>query len=223
MSGTLLSESRLSEGERLAHLHFAMQQEVAEMSPCVEIASLDPLLRSLLFTDGTVTRALEAQTLSRVSVEVVEQSTVLAPEEVARHLEAGQDAPCLRRRVAMGVPGAPPTVWAESFILSNRLPRGFVELLDSTSHGIGGSIELARLESRRELLWFRLGAPPQWAHPTAADMAVTRLYRIVTEDRPALLICEAFAAERQLGTYRRLETTRVVGRADGGSFPPASE
>jgi chorismate-pyruvate lyase len=223
MSGTLLSESHLSEGERLAQLHFTMQHEVTGESPCVEIASLDPLLRSLLFTDGTVTRALEAQTLSRVAVDVVEQSTVAAPAEVARCLEASADTPCLRRRVAMGAPGSPPTVWAESYILAGRLPRGFVDLLDSTSHGIGGSIELARLESRRELLWFRLGAPPHWALPTAVDMAVTRLYRIVTEDRPALLICEAFAAERELGMYRRLETTRVVGRADGGPFPPASE
>ncbi len=39
----------------------------------LDIVGLDPFLRGLLFTDGTVSRALEAHTLSRVSVAPVEQ------------------------------------------------------------------------------------------------------------------------------------------------------
>jgi chorismate-pyruvate lyase len=197
------SESDGLAADRLAERHFTMQDANMAELPNLEVAALDPLLRGLLFTDGTVTRSLEAQTLTRVSVEVVEQSQTVLPASIARYFEISEAAPCLRRRVTMRMSGSTPVVWAESHILPERLPAGFLGLLDGASQGIGGSIEQARLESRRELLWFRLGAPPPWAGamPPSAS-AVIRLYRIITRDRPALLICEAFAVERRLGVYR---------------------
>jgi chorismate-pyruvate lyase len=172
----------------------------------VDVTSLDHSLRYLLFTDGTVTRALEAQTLQPVAVDVVEQSHTHLTAQAAHYLEMGDAAECLRRRVTMTTaPAGTPAVWAESHIIPARLPASFLGLLDSTPHGIGGSIERLRLESRRELLWFRLGSPPAWASGLpASTMALIRLYRIITDDRPALLIREAFAVESRSGVYGRL-------------------
>jgi chorismate-pyruvate lyase len=188
---------------RLAERHFRMQHAGAGERP--HLGTVDPFLRSLLFTDGTVTRALEAQTLCRVTVEMVEQSRAALSVQAARCLEAEAGAECVRRRVTMKAEGATPAVWAESHLLLDRLPAQFIRLLNRTSHGIGGSIEQARLESRRELLWFRLGTPPSWADQgRSVPAALVRHYRIITGDRPALLICEAFAVERQLGVYRPL-------------------
>lgn len=177
----------------------------------LEAVALDPFLRGLLFTDGTVTRALEAQTLSRVAVEVVEQSRTILPSKEAHYLDVPPASGCLRRRVTMSAVGSVPAVWAESHILPERLPSSFLGLLDNDPHGIGGSIEQIKLESRRELLWFRLGTPPRWASEVhSSAQAVVRLYRIITKDLPALLICEAFSVERQLGVYRPMGWTQAV-------------
>jgi chorismate-pyruvate lyase len=192
-----------SAAERLADRHFTMQHANTAEVPNLEVVALDPMLRGLLFTDGTVTRALEAQTLRRVAVEVTEQTRTTLPVQAALHLEASVATECLRRRVAMRVTDSAPVIWAESHILSERLPSGFLGLLDNAPHGIGGSIEQVRLESRRELLWFRLGTPPRWAGATpSSTCALVRLYRIITNDLPALLISEAFAIEERLGVYR---------------------
>lgn len=207
MEAEAVGERRASADDRLARLHFTRQHSADAQLSRVPIGALDPLLRSLLFTDGTVTRALEAQTLARVAVDVLEQTRAPLPSHAADYLEAEPDADCLRRRVAMSTSGSRPAVWAESHILLERLPSDFMELLDRSSHGIGGSLERSHLESRRELLWFGLGVPPSWAvRGTSPGSALVRLYRIFTDDRPALLICEAFAVERRLGVYsaRRL-------------------
>lgn len=188
--------------DRLADLHFTMQDLPTAELARVEVGCLDASLRGLLFTDGTVTRALEAQTLRRVAVEVVDQSPALLSASLAAYLEGDPGDSCLRRRVTMSTErdGAP-VAWAESHILPERLPARFMGLLDNAPNGIGGSIEAARLESRRELLWFRLGSPPSWADSVAPNSALIRLYRIITNERPALLIREAFAAKRQSGVY----------------------
>jgi chorismate-pyruvate lyase len=204
--------------DRLVERHFAMQDGYTGEMSHVEVMALDPMLRSLLFTDGTVTRALEAQTLRRAAVEVVEQSHASPSPRTARLLDVSNCSRCVRRRITMRTLDSAPSVWAESHILPERLPIGFLNRLDGTPHGIGGYIEQSRLESRRELLWFRLGSPPRWASeiPSSAR-ALVRLYRIITNDRPALLICEAFAVERRLDIYRLVDWSEARADVANGS------
>lgn len=210
--------------DRLVERHFAMQDEDAGEMSRVEVMTLDPMLRTLLFTDGTVTRVLEAQTLRRAAVEVVEQSHASPSPRTACLLDVSSDSECVRRRITMRTVDSAPSVWAESHILPERLPTGFVGRLDSTPHGIGGSIEQTRLESRRELLWFRLGSPPRWASEVSPSAsALIRLYRIITNDRPALLICEAFAVERRLDVYRLVGWSEAPAGVANGSALSASE
>jgi chorismate-pyruvate lyase len=209
--------------DRLVERHFAMQgEDTGEMSR-VEVMNLDPMLRTLLFTDGTVTRVLEAQTLRCAAIEVVEQSQTSLSARTARLLDVSGTSECVRRRITVRTVDATPTAWAESHILPERLPAGFVGRLDSTPHGIGGSIEQTRLESRRELLWFRLGAAPGWAGTGPPAPALIRLYRIITNDRPALLICEAFAVEERSGLYRPLGWTDAPACAANGLVPSSKE
>src|SRR5438270_10344196 len=79
--------------------HFAMPDERPQTLSELEIAQLDPSLRTLLFTDGTVTRTLEVQTLSPVRIEVVDQQPCEAPEAAARYLDLAADEDCVRRRI----------------------------------------------------------------------------------------------------------------------------
>lgn len=189
----------------LTERYFTLQDERPEGLGDIELLALHPALRTLLFTDGTVTRTLEAQTLSRVTVEVAEQTICPAPEPSAVHLQISPDSEAVLRRVTIGLDSpATPAIWAESYLLPARLPGGFIRLLDDTADGIGESLQQIRLEGWREMLWFGLDSPPSW-DPTASRVTptfLTRLYRVMTEGRPALLIAESFAVEEREGLFR---------------------
>lgn len=195
----------LPETERLIQRHFLLQDERPDHLGDVEIDAVEPFLRSLLFTDGTVTRALGVQTLAPVCVERIGQSRAPMPADVAECLEIEPEAESIRRQVSIGVgPAGPPLLWAESHIVPERLPPGFLGLLDGAPDGIGQSLQRVALENYRELLWFGLDAPPQWATAVSTDAvgAIRRLYRVVNDGQPAILISESFAVERRGGWYR---------------------
>lgn len=202
--------------DRLAELHFTAQHEASSELDGVEIVHLDPFLRGLLFTDGTVSRALEAHTLFSVAVETVEQVDASVPVRAARYLKVEHGDECIRRRVVMRIAEAEPSVWAESYVVPDRLPAGFLDSLAGSAQGIGGSLQQLKLESWRELLWFGLGLPPPWSGAAPAT-TLTRFYRIITHERPALLISEAFAVELRSGVYRLLHSGDPV--ADPLSAP----
>ncbi len=187
--------------DRLAELHFTAQHEVPDDLGLVEIVALDPFLRGLLFTDGTVSRALEAQMLAPVSVQPLEQVEASPPAPVARALELDEREACLRRRVFMSSDETALSVWAESYIVPARLPSDFVGVLGDSPTGIGGSLGALRLESWRELLWFGLGRAPDWSGATSAGTTLTRSYRVITGRVPALFISEAFAVQQHGGVH----------------------
>lgn len=205
--------------EHLGELHFTAQHEASKDLRELQITQLDPFLRGLLFTDGTVSRALEAHTLARVAVETVAQSPGAAPERIARHLRVEHTEECIRRRVVMKIGDTTEvSVWAESHLVPHRLPAEFLTQLDGNSQGIGGSLQQLKLESRRELLWFGLGRPPTWADAdTPATTTLTRVYRMVTDGLPALLICEAFAVELRSGLYHLSATVDADSHTADGS------
>jgi chorismate-pyruvate lyase len=211
-------------GDRLADLHFTLQHEHAPDLQDVEIVALDPFLRVLLVTDGTVTRALEAYTLSHVTVEPVDQRAVAMPALVAGYLGMQEGADCIRRQVTMNIANEHLAVWAESFLVPERLPADFVGMLGSSAHGIGGSLQQMHLESWRELLRFGLGSPPQWASgDTPLTKTLTRRYRIITQGLPAMLISETFAIEQHEGLYRLVGSAgSAVGAAADVDGAPSS-
>ena len=196
---------------RLIDAHFVLQHAKSPYLADLDIAALDPFLRGLLFTDGTVSRALEAHTLSRVSVAPVEQVTVRVRQPAAGYLAVGEGRQCLRRRVTMHIADRHLAVWAESYILPERLPSQFEATLGQTPQGIGGSLQHLKLESSRELLCFGLAPPPLWAKRRASAPTLARVYRIVTQAQPALLITEHFALQRRLGRYQLVGSRGAAG------------
>jgi chorismate-pyruvate lyase len=186
-------------------VHFTAQHDTPSELSTVDIAELDSFLRGLLFTDGTVSRALEAHTLCEVKVNTVEQTPGPVPAPVAEQLQLAPTDDCLRRRVVMTIGQLAPSVWAESYLAMQRIPQQFITQLNGNPQGIGGSLQQLKLESRRELLWFGIGPLPAWALHTdtsAPDaLALTRCYRVLTHGLPALLICESFALQLRSGVY----------------------
>lgn len=196
--------SVLSPAGQLSQRHFVRQDSRPAHLGEIGLAELEPFLRGLLFTDGTVTRTLEVQTLSPVSVQVTGQTDVAVGAQAAAHLEVPSGAESVRRRVLIGT-GEPiePAIWAESHILPSRLPAGFLGVLQGAPDGIGESLQRVELESWRELLWFGLDSHPAWSGVDShlSSPVITRLYRVITMGLPALLISESFSVTLRDGTY----------------------
>jgi chorismate-pyruvate lyase len=188
----------------LAQRHFTLQAGRPAHLAEIDLAELDHGLRALLFTDGTVTRTLEAQTLSPVSVEVVSQEQMPIPGGMARHLGVAGGTPAVRRRVSIALgEAAAPVIWAESHIVPSRLPGNFLDVLGDASEGIGESLQQVQLESWREMLWFGADRVPAWSGSVTPNdpMAITRLYRVIAGGKPGLLISETFTVRREAGMY----------------------
>lgn len=189
--------------EDLLQRHFVQQGERPPHLAEVELPALDPALRGLLLTDGTVTRALEAQELRRVTVEVVSQGDVPLTGRLAEQLEANEGTGAVRRLVEIGTAGREePLIRAESYILPKRLPSGFLGVLQEAPDGIGESLQQVKLESWREMLWLGFDSAPEWLGESQRGRPViTRRYRVITAENPALLISESFAVELRDGAF----------------------
>jgi chorismate lyase len=182
--------------------HFLTQDERPAGVREIEIEVVDPFLRGLLFTDGTVTRALGVQALAPIAVERLGQEEMAAPADVARQLEIEPGEDSIRRRVRIGTAAGVPLLWAESFLVPERLPPGFLGLLDGAPDGIGQSLQRVALESCRELLWVGFDTAPPWAlAPAGGEATIRRLYRILSGHRAAILISESFAVAERDGVF----------------------
>jgi chorismate-pyruvate lyase len=198
--------------DQLAARHFTAQDALPADVEGIDLGQLNSFLRGLLLLDGTVSRALEAETLHPVEVEPVEQVDCEPPAEVARHMQLAGGEDCLRRRVVMRIGSPTPSVWAESFVVPQRLPEKFLAALTGNSQGIGGSLQQLRLESARELLWFGRAESPPWPAPAGTPAAtVRRAYLIITRGMPALLITEDFAVQQNGGVLLLAGTGREAG------------
>lgn len=199
-----LVASLVTPADELAQRHFVLQEHRPTHLGDIGLREMDPFLRGLLFTDGTVTRTLEVQALSRVSVEVVDQTDTTVGGQTARRLGVPADTEAVRRRVLISTRESQgPIIWAESHILPHRLPPRFLSVLQGAPDGIGESLQQVELESWRDLLWFGLDSHPSWRGvnvPTPSPV-ITRVYRVITGGRPALLISESFAVAYRDGAY----------------------
>jgi chorismate-pyruvate lyase len=188
---------------KLIAQHFVMQDERPPALDDVTLEELGPELRMLLFTDGTVTRALEAWALCRVVVDVVDEHLGGLPDELAVCLDCAAGAEVRHRRVTLqSADDGTPLVYAESLILFERLPAGFLALLAHSRQGIGEALSAGRFESRRELLWFGLSSAPDWHQASfRRQSTLARTYRIVIDDAPVMVITEAFPVQPALRSY----------------------
>lgn len=184
-----------ADGQELVDRHFLEQELLPTELRRVELTALDPLLRLLVFSDGSVTRALSVHCLDPVKIELVDQVSPAAASATISQPPADPGRGTIRRRVVMSFrsasPGSPPSGFAESHLEPGRLPPSFLRDLHSGAAGIGDAIASSRLEVHRELLWFGLGPVPAWV-PSLGGRALVRAYRIVAHGSPAILIREGF-------------------------------
>ena len=157
------------------------------------IKDLPPILRTLLVTDGTVTKCLEAYFWEPINVEDVAQSVQAAEASIdGLGLPAGSQI--LARSVRlMGVHSRTHYVTARSVVRLENIPSTFREALLSGRIGIGELIRECGLETYRELQEIACtDRLPNEDRPADDRGCVYRTYRILIGGLPALLVSEYF-------------------------------
>ncbi len=159
----------------------------------ISLAALPPFLRTLMVTDGTVTKSLEAYYWEPVRIEDVIIRETHA-EAAIEWLDVAAGESLIVRSVQLRG-GVSRRLYASAFsiIRTAPLPPGLHGRLLSGEIGIGELIREVGLETYRELLDF--GAThdmtPFGGRATDVD-CVYRSYRIVVDHRPAILVSECF-------------------------------
>jgi chorismate-pyruvate lyase len=184
--------------KQITNLFIAQYEKPADLEE-IDLSRLTPLHRALLVTDGTVTRFLEAYTLSPVNVVLLTQETqTLSTDHV--WLETEKGTAVIRRQVSLQTEqnvGQPPTIhtYATSLIVLNRTPTIIEQGLKLKSDGLGELLKRSGLETRRDLLWCGFERPkdlPEHLAHLREKPFLTRTYRIVADEQPIMLINERF-------------------------------
>ena len=160
--------------------------------------SLSVLQKVLLTTDGTVTQLLEIYTSERISVQKLEHALVKgAPDS----LGVSASEPVLSRRILLRGPTRP-YMYAHSWLVPSRMPKGMQEAILQTDTPIGQLWKAARLETFREIIDFRRERDSEIAALFGIDDSLlSRTYLISAGGAPMGLIVEKFPAT-YFGTVR---------------------
>ena len=178
---------------------FVAQDAKPEKVKEISLARLTPFQRGLLVADGTVTRFIEAYTLTPVEVALLQQTKQpLATENDWLQLPTGADV--ISRQVVLqthsqGKSAPILHAYATSLIAPQRLSEFLLDGLTVDKQGLGGLLRRSGLETRRELLWCGIETltdlPPSVSH-LEGETFISRAYRVFSDQEPLMLINEKF-------------------------------
>jgi chorismate-pyruvate lyase len=157
------------------------------------MARLPPFLRTLLVTDGTVTKSLEAYYWEPVTVACRANRQVAAREAVDWLEVPAGEALIARSVLLQGVRSGRTFASALSVIRVALIPEPLRESLLAGQLGIGELIRECGLETYRELREIgRSRDMGRYGGPCEPRECVFRSYRIIIGHRPAMLVTECF-------------------------------
>lgn len=168
----------------------------------VDLSALPPFLRTLLVTDGTVTKSIEAYYWEPVLVESQLQQLVDKPARQTC-LKNSPGSQYLHRKVTLsGQQSRRTYASADSYIHLNVLPETTAQRLVENKIGIGELLRDEGVESYREILDLGVETADETFWDTEKEVAY-RTYVIHIEDKPAIEITEWFPVD----LYRDAESS----------------
>ena len=160
-----------------------------------DMGSLPPFLRTLLVTDGTVTKSLEAYFWEPVDVTPLTQNKITLQGPVEGLMVASGDT-ALRREVSlMGRQSGRRYASARSFLALNQLPNELAEAMVTGEIGIGELLREKGVETYREIInvdFIERGKNNDSLFAPFEDDLVSRSYRIRVGGTPAIVVTEYF-------------------------------
>jgi chorismate-pyruvate lyase len=161
----------------------------------LDLRALPPFLRTLMITDGTVTKSLEAFFWEQIIVDTLSQEEVtVAADHEWLNIKKGDKA--LQREVRLkGEDSGKVYVYARSLIRLEILPDHLRESLLNGKIGIGELLRECGLETYREILDMGCEVDESmvsvFCTEHCGDLSY-RTYRIMANHQPAILITEYF-------------------------------
>jgi len=146
---------------------------------------LNPIIRILARTDGSVTTIIEALTGMKAEIKTLEQRIVKANKELANILDINEGEEVNYRVVEINSGGIM-FARAISFSPLKRLDKSFRDDLMKADIPIGKIIKKHRLEVRREILWSDI------RDVNEMGMCLVRNYNIFHKGKVLINITEQF-------------------------------
>ena len=160
--------------------------------------SLSVLQKVLLTTDGTVTQLLEIYTGEKIRVQKIGHAL---EKGAPPSLGVSATEPVLSRRILLRGDSRA-YMYAHSWLVPSRLPRGMQETILQTDTPIGQLWKAARLETFREIIDFRREQDSEVAALFGTgDSLLSRTYLISAGGAPMGFLMEKFPAT-YFGTVR---------------------
>lgn len=169
----------------------------AEPATTVDFATLPPILRTLLVTDGTVTKTLEAYFWEPIEIEACGQGAItLTTAQPLLDAVAGEQLWERHVRLNGGHSGRCYAVGC-SYLRLETLPEALRRGLLDGSLGIGELLRESALESYRRIVSIGHVAAGHPANPGPGRW-IERTYLIQTGGRPAIQVTEFFPLDLYL-------------------------
>ena len=171
-------------------------------SESLDLQGLPPFLRTLMVTDGTVTKSLEAFFWEPILVETLCQEEVAFPTD-QEWLDIKRGDKVLQREVRLrGGDSGTVYAFARSLIRLEALPEPLREALLSGKIGIGELVRECGLETYREIQDMGREMDESLAEIFCTEHCgelAYRTYCIVANHKPAILITEYFPCRQFAG------------------------
>lgn len=167
----------------------------------LHLEKVPPFLRTLLVTDGTVTKSLEAYFWEQVQVQTLDQGFEGLKQDL-QWLGLKKGESILHRQVRLqGLDSSQIYVFADSALRLKLLPERLRQDLMAQKIGIGEILRESGLETYREIVDMGMcqsqSLPPVFGLDDEQQELIYRRYRIVLDGKPVILISEYFP----LGIY----------------------
>lgn len=155
-------------------------------------AGLTPKQRGILDYEGTITTRMEEVAGEPVDVHLLKQERLPLPHDHAlAGAKRGEDA-LLRQVELRGRTSGRLLIHAHALLLPARIGESETrQIMDGTA-GIGRVLARSGLATTRQMLWTGVEEGGADLPPTLAKGCLARVYRILVENRPAILIVERF-------------------------------
>lgn len=157
----------------------------------LDLKNLPPFLRTLLVTDGTVTKSLEAWFWEPVIVKPQCNERKTASQSLeGLNVKAGESI--LQREVSLcGKLSGKIFATAQSTIALNQLPKDVSDALERGLIGIGEILRDEGLETYRDI--FKLNYFPLFSLPNKErEEVISRSYQIWVNSKPCIVVTEFF-------------------------------
>jgi len=176
---------------------------LTESSGSLDLTELPPFLRTLLVTDGTVTKSLEAWFWENVNIKAINNFSEVLKNEIP-NLEVKQGDKVLHREVLLkGEKSNQIYAFARSTVSLKHLPDEIGMALEKGEIGIGELLREKGIETYRDIFeinYFLASRKndtlfSQWQNKASNTEVLSRSYRIRVNGSPAIIVTEYFPVD----------------------------